>query len=71
MTVNNENGVIMPISEIAAFKDAYNREHGTKILLHTDAVQAFGKMQVLKSGVDMISVSAHKIHGPKGIGLSI
>ncbi len=68
MTVNNENGVIMPISEIAAFKDAYNREHGTKILLHTDAVQAFGKMQVLKSGVDMISVSAHKIHGPKGIG---
>ena len=68
MTVNNENGVIMPISEIAVFKDAYNREHGTKILLHTDAVQAFGKMQVLKSGVDMISVSAHKIHGPKGIG---
>lgn len=68
MSVNNESGVIMPVAEIAAFKDAYNKEHGTGIMFHTDAVQAFGKMKVLKPGVDMASVSAHKIHGPKGTG---
>ena len=68
MSVNNESGVIMPVAEIAAFKDAYNKEHGTGIMFHTDAVQAFGKMKVLKPGVDMASVSAHKIHGPKGMG---
>ena len=70
MTVNNENGVIMPISEIAVFKDAYNREHGTKILLHTDAVQAAGHIpvNVKKQNIDMLSLSAHKFHGPRGIG---
>lgn len=68
MSVNNESGVIMPVAEIAAFKDAYNKEHGTGIMFHTDAVQAFGKMKILKPGVDMASVSAHKIHGPKGMG---
>lgn len=68
MQVNNETGMVMPVSEIAAMKEQYNREHGTKILFHTDAVQAFGKMKVLAPGVDLVSVSAHKIHGPKGIG---
>ena len=72
MGVNNEAGTILPIGEIAALKDKYNREHKTDILLHSDAVQAFGKVPVdLKGaykGVDFLSVSGHKIHGPKGIG---
>ena len=73
MGVNNETGTIMPIEEIARFKEEYNRTHGTDIWLHTDAVQAFGKIPVnLKKeykGVDFLSASAHKIHGPKGMGL--
>ena len=72
MGVNNEAGTILPIGEIAALKDQYNRQHKTDILLHSDAVQAFGKVPVdLKGaykGVDFLSVSGHKIHGPKGIG---
>lgn len=72
MEVNNEAGTILPIGEIAALKDQYNRKHKTDILLHSDAVQAFGKVPVdLKGaykGVDFLSVSGHKIHGPKGIG---
>lgn len=72
MGVNNETGTIMPLKEIIDLKDKFNKEHGTGILMHTDAVQAFGKIPVnvkgdLK-GIDMISVSGHKIHGPKGIG---
>ena len=72
MGVNNETGTIMPLKEIIELKDQFNKAHGTGILMHTDAVQAFGKVPVnvkgdLK-GVDMISVSGHKIHGPKGIG---
>ena len=72
MGVNNEAGTILPIGEIAALKDQHNRKHKTDILLHSDAVQAFGKVPVdLKGaykGVDFLSVSGHKIHGPKGIG---
>lgn len=72
MGVNNETGSIMPIKEIIELKDRYNKEHNTGILMHTDAVQAFGKIPVNVKGefkgVDMISVSGHKIHGPKGIG---
>jgi len=72
MAVNNEVGTIMPIPEIAKLKDEYNKEHGTKILLHTDAVQAYGKIKIDVNGsfkgVDLISASAHKIHGPKGMG---
>ncbi|MBR6528452.1 MAG: cysteine desulfurase [Firmicutes bacterium] len=72
MGVNNETGTVMPLKEIIDLKDKFNKEHGTGILMHTDAVQAFGKVPVnvkgdLK-GIDMISVSGHKIHGPKGIG---
>lgn len=59
MTVNNEVGSIMPIKEMYAAKPADS-------IFHTDAVQAFGKMQVPVT--DMISISGHKIHGPKGIG---
>ena len=72
MAVNNEVGTIMPIKEIGEIKADFNREHGTKVLLHTDGVQALGKISLdtrkdLKN-VDLISSSAHKIHGPKGIG---
>ena len=73
MGVNNEAGTIMPIGEIARLKDEYNKARGTQIWLHSDAVQALGKIPVnIKKewrGVDFISASGHKIHGPKGIGM--
>ena len=64
MMVNNEVGTIEPIKELAAIA----KKHG--ILFHTDAVQALANVpiDVKDLGVDMISVSAHKIYGPKGIG---
>jgi len=72
MGVNNETGTVMPIKEIIELKEKFNKAHKCDILMHTDAVQAFGKVPMnvkgdLK-GIDMISVSGHKIHGPKGIG---
>lgn len=73
MAVNNETGTIMPIDKIAELKDAYNQKNGTDIWLHCDAVQALGKVSVNVGkeyrGVDFISASAHKIHGPKGMGV--
>ena len=65
MYANNEIGTVQPISEIGAVC----REHG--VLFHTDAVQAVGhiKVDVVKDNIDMLSVSAHKFHGPKGIGI--
>ena len=72
MGVNNETGTIMPIDKIAELKDAYNQKNGTDIWLHCDAVQALGKVSVNVGreyrGVDFVSASAHKIHGPKGMG---
>ena len=64
MMVNNEIGTIQPIKELAAIAKA----HG--VLFHTDAVQALGNVpiDVKDLGVDFISMSAHKIYGPKGIG---
>ena len=64
MFANNEVGSIQPVREIARIA----KEHG--ILFHTDAVQALGNMEidVKELGIDMMSISAHKIYGPKGIG---
>ena len=68
MAVNNESGTIEPVRDTGSLIRAYNREHGTRILFHTDAVQAFGKLDLRGSEADMISVSGHKFHGPKGVG---
>lgn len=66
MSVNNEIGTVQPIEEIGKIVKEYNKD----IIFHTDAVQAFGKVDInIKSShIDMLSVSAHKFHGPKGIG---
>ncbi|HEY0190294.1 MAG TPA: IscS subfamily cysteine desulfurase [Kofleriaceae bacterium] len=66
MLANNEIGVIQPIAEIGAAIKAKN----PKVLFHTDAVQGFGKIpfDVEKAKVDLASVTAHKLYGPKGIG---
>ncbi|MGH9652125.1 MAG: cysteine desulfurase family protein [Bryobacteraceae bacterium] len=66
---NNETGDIQPIEQIAGLVRAH-RAAGQAIWFHSDGVQAFGKLPVDLSrlGVDLYSISAHKIHGPKGIG---
>jgi cysteine desulfurase len=70
---NSELGVIQPIQEIAEVIKKYKARVGSAIypLLHTDAVQAFQYMKcdVMDLGVDMMTLSAHKIYGPKGIGM--
>ena len=68
MTVNNEVGTIEPIIPAYNIVNEFNKEHGTKILFHTDAVQAFGKLDLTGLPCDMISISGHKFHGPKGVG---
>ena len=64
MLVNNEIGTIQPVKEAAAIAKKHN------ILFHTDAVQALGNVpiDVKDMGIDLMSMSAHKIYGPKGIG---
>lgn len=66
MYVNNEVGAVMPVEEMGRMI------HGKspRALFHVDAIQAFGKFRIFpkKMGIDLMSVSAHKIHGPKGVG---
>lgn len=66
MYVNNEIGAVQPVEEIAKLVKANNKA----TLFHVDAIQAYGKYRIFpkKSGIDLLSVSSHKIHGPKGAG---
>lgn len=66
MSVNNETGCVQNISELVRLSKAKN----PKVLFHTDAVQALGKIPITvrESGADLVSVSGHKINGPKGSG---
>lgn len=66
MHVNNEIGAIEPVEEISKIVKAYK----SSIVFHVDGIQSFGKLVIhpKKMGIDMLSVSGHKIHGPKGSG---
>ena len=73
MYVNNEVGTIQPINEICKIKSDYTGRGKTDLIFHTDAVQAYGKLPLDLSSnnngeIDLMTLSAHKIHGPKGVG---
>jgi len=71
MYVNNEIGTIQPIKQIGELVGRLNAENKSKIFFHTDAVQAaeFCPMDVKELDVDLLTMTAHKIHGPKGVGV--
>lgn len=66
MMVNNEVGAVEPIEEIGNIVHEFNKD----IIFHVDAIQSFGKYRIIpkKMNIDALSVSGHKIHGPKGTG---
>lgn len=66
MYVNNEIGAVEPVEEIGKIIKDYNKD----IVYHVDAIQAYGKYNIVpkKANIDLMSVSSHKIHGPKGVG---
>lgn len=66
MHVNNETGAIMPVEKLSAII----KRKAPRALFHVDAVQSYGKIDLFpkKWGIDFLSVSSHKVHGPKGVG---
>ncbi len=66
IVVNNETGVIQQIDEMSAVRNEANPQ----TVIHVDAVQAYGKIRIIpeKAGIGLLTVSSHKIHGPKGVG---
>ena len=66
MYVNNEMGAVVPVEEVGRIV----HESNPKTLYHVDAVQGYGKYRIYpkKMGIDLLAVSSHKIHGPKGVG---
>jgi cysteine desulfurase len=73
MLANNETGVIQPLGKLARIAKTYAEQHHTQILIHTDAVQAAGKLPLDLAGefknIDLLALSGHKMYAPQGTGI--